>query len=230
MSGQWSRGPVLVIDAQPSRLVSLNSGQRQSVDLACEAAVLTEEAGQAVTWYRYNDSRLDGVVPPAQWQSLFPNAQELERQALPGERLDGLLDRWAGGREQRSNCPLVLILRQGDPLAALAGLGGWENTLQQVELVGPYAEQLWGSAVASWLVARGFEKVPDQPLVWERDLLGRCLRAYDELTAERDGLQLRLTELEGRMALINQELEGMLASLESNDPTAAVEESTESLS
>lgn len=216
MAGQWPQGSVLVIDAQPSRLVPLKNGQRQGMDLVCEAAVLAEEAGQPVSWYRYNDSRLDGVVPATQWQSLFPNAAELERQSLAGERLDALLDRWAGAREQRFSPPLVLVLRQGDPLAALAGLGAWEDWLQRVELVSPNAEQLWGGAVASWLEARGFERTPDHPLVWGRDLLGRCRQACEELSAERDGLQLRVAELEGRLSQINQELDGMLASLQAS--------------
>lgn len=228
--GQWPQGSVLVIDAQPSRLAALNSGPRQGVDLVCEAAVLAEDVGQSVLWYRYNDSRLDGVVPASQWLPLYPNAEELEQQSLRGERLDALLERWAVARDQRCGFPLALTLRQGDPLAALAGLGAWEAGLQQVELVSPNAEQLWRAAVAAWLEARGFERVPDQPLVWSRDLLARCRQACEALASERDDLQDRVAALEGRLTQINQELDVILASLDANDVMSDAEEPAEPLS
>lgn len=223
VAGQWPQGAALVIDAQPSRLAALTSGQRQNVDLVCEPAVLAEEGDQPVDWYFYNDSRLDGVVPVSRWQTLFPNAVQLEHQQLLGARLDTLLDRWAGGRDQPFSCPLVLILRQGDPLAALAGLGAWERLLQRVELVSPSAETLWGTAVASWLEAREFQKMSDQPLAWGRDLVVRCLRACEELTEERTELQLRVAELESRLTQINQEAEEALLSLDATDVSPAVE-------
>lgn len=213
-------GAVLVIDALASRLASLRSSGEEDRDVAYELAVLAESTEVQVMWHTYSDSRLDGVLAPAQWQTLYPNVTELEQRPLPGQRLDSVLERWVAQREPGED-PIELVVRQGNPLAAIAGLGAWEGRLQRVSLASPRARELWGAAVESLLVGRGFLAVADQPLVWERDRLASCRLECEALARERNGLQQRVGELENRLTEINRELDGIMALLDSADPLAA---------
>jgi hypothetical protein len=215
-------GPVLVINATGSRLDALRSSSNDQ-DVTCIEAVLAEQADEPVLWHRYSDSRLDGVMAAEQWQTVFPNVTEQDRLSLPGQRLDCLLEGWLAQRQPDgpSAPQLQVVLRQGNALAALASLGLWERRLQRVALVGPGANELWGSGVEAWLLPRGFVADADQPLTWERDPLASCRLECEALTQERDGLQQRVEELENRLAQINRELDEIIALLNSAGPLAA---------
>lgn len=216
-------GSVLVIDPNPSRLdmLRINTGLEQ--DLSCVEVVLSEEQGASVEWHCYSDHRLDGVLPINQWQALFPNTTELERMTFSGQRLDDLLDTWLEERNLSTESTKLfqLILSQGSPLLALAGLGLWEQYLQRVELTGPGAKQLWGENVDAWLQQRGFAPVIDQPLAWERDPMTLAQLECQALIVERNKLQNRIIELEDHISHMNREAEDIMAMLDTVTPAPA---------
>lgn len=218
LARQLPVGTVLVIDSRADRLDSLRGGGGAlNQDLACVEAVLAEQADELLLWHCYSDSRLDGVLAAEHWKALYPNVTELEQRPLAGQRLEVILDRWEGLCEPVGPSAQVfqLMVRQGSPLAALVGLGPFEPRLKRVVLAIPGAQELWGSDVEAWLLARGFAAVPDQPLTWERDPLASCRLECEALALERDGLQQRVGELENRLAQINRELEEIIALLDS---------------
>jgi hypothetical protein len=202
LASQLPAGEVLLIDACSERLQQLAADHDPGRSLVCEAAVLAAEEGEPVTWNRYADARLDGVITAQGWQAFFPNLRAQGQETVRGQRLESLLQRWsAAGPGPRR---FQLVLRQGDPLSAVAGLGARLPDLQRVELAGPKAEALWQEPLGAWLEARGFCRQSGPAAAWERDLLASCMQ-------ERDTLAERVKEYEDRLSQIAAELDQLLA-------------------
>jgi hypothetical protein len=202
LDSQLPAGDVLLMDASSQRLEPLAADHEAGRTLVCEAVVLAEQADEPVVWHRYGDSRFDGVVPPERWQPWFPNLRVQGQETLAGQRLEVLLDRWAAAHGGPR--PFQLWLRQGDRLAALAGLGSWLPHLQRVELVGPKAIELWQEPLSEWLKPWCFQPLADRPGCWERDLLADCRQ-------ERDALAALVREYEDRLAQITADVDQLLA-------------------
>lgn len=193
-------GDVLLIDASSTRLEPHAARNDPDRSLVCEAAMLTKESGEMIVWHRYDDPRFDGVVPPEYWHDFFPNLHSLGHDHALGQRLESLLDRWAA--DGRGLTAFQLLVRQGNPLAAVAGLGDWLPHLQRLELAGPRASELWQEPLGVWLEARGFRRSP-QAGSWERDLLESC-------RLERDALAAKVKHYEACFGQIAAELDQLL--------------------
>ena len=135
---QLPAGPTLLVEAEGERLAALSAahGHRQH-PLRWHQAVLAAEANTVLTWHRFSDRRLDGPLGLEGWQPHYPNVQLLETQVLEGTRLQTLLEDWP--EAQANSATFQLLVRQGNPLAALQGAGPWLRRLERVELLGPVA-------------------------------------------------------------------------------------------
>jgi len=205
---QLPEGPTLLVEAEGERLAAFSAAlEHRQHPLGWHQAVLAAEADTVVTWHRFSDQRLDGPLGLEGWQPHYPNVQLLETQSLEGTRLKTLLQDWP---EAQSNATTFqLLVRQGDPLAALQGAGHWLRRLERVELLGPMAAQIWGETMDSWLVARGFCRQEGRQDAWRRDPLATRLLALDAVQQERD-------QLAEQLAQIRMEIDAMAAHLDAH--------------
>ena len=123
----------------------------------------------------------------------YPNVQLLATHSLAGTQLETLMEDWP--QATASSGTFQLLVRQGDPLAALQGAGPWLRRLERVELLGPVAAQIWGETMDAWLVARGFCRQEGRQDAWRRDPLATRLLALDALQQERDLLAKQLAQI-----------------------------------
>lgn len=220
---------ILVVEADPQRAEQLSAdlhGRDQPVKVCTE--VLSADAEQLVVWNRFNDSRLDGPVGLEGWGRTYPNLHLRGKEERLGCLLQDLLRSFVD--QQRFEQPLLidLVIRQGDPMAALQGLGGWIQSVRRVILDMPKAPADWLARVDDWLTSKAFRAEDQSPTTWHRDpvatlklkLTAQADELTDlrqvvaELTEERDSHLVRVNELESRLQLINEELESILGILE----------------
>jgi hypothetical protein len=151
------------------------------------------------------------------------------------------LDAWAG-QQQESPQPqtLQLVLRQGNPLAALQSLGAWGQWLQGVQLQWPGGGVVWREPLDSWLRQHGFRPAAATVDHWQRDPLAtlhlslqdcqrrlaeqeellstqtvRLLLAqnrHEELTAERDIALAERDSLQNSLQQLSSERDQLQAS------------------
>ena len=160
---------ILVVEADQEKAQRMMRPLLHRRNVRICAEVLSVESGTKVKWFRYNDPRLNGPLTVDTWHELYPNLQPTGEELRIGRRLEELLDDWAQEQVMRHKPLLKLQLRQGDPLAALGGLGGWISLLQDVELSMPSAQDVWAKAVNNWLRERGFYRADDSATAWCRD-------------------------------------------------------------
>ncbi|MEI8251964.1 MAG: hypothetical protein WCF98_12400, partial [Synechococcus sp. ELA057] len=168
-----SEGQLLLVEADPDQALRLKQELRGRQQVAVCAEVLAQQSGTPLRWYAFNDPRLNGPLDEQAWRERYPNLRRIGEEQRIGRRLEEVLNAWAR-QQQGSPEPLTLSLqlRQGDPLAALEGLGRWIAALQSVQLVMPAAREIWGQSVQAWLADRGFEAVEEQAApTWRRDPL-----------------------------------------------------------
>jgi hypothetical protein len=161
-------GRLLVVEAEPERARELRHelGERPEAQV-CEE-VLAAETGAVVRWYRFNDERLSGPSGLNPWQQRFPNLRQTDEAQRYGRSLGEVLDNFATHEGGVASAPLHLTLRQGDPLAALMGLGPWMSQLETVKLLLPWPEGTM-QMVETWLKERHFYQNPQSAATWERD-------------------------------------------------------------
>jgi len=163
-----SSGSLLVVEAEPQRARELRQVLRDRPEaLVCEE-VLAAENEATVRWHRFNDTRLNGPSDLTIWQQYFPNLRQIDEEQRCGRRLGDLLDNWVRRKGEQALAPLHLVLRQGDPLAALDGLGPWISHLQTVQLMLPWPEETMQLAEA-WLAEQNFGQDPQKAAMWNRD-------------------------------------------------------------
>jgi hypothetical protein len=166
--GLPSSGSLLVVEAEPQRAQELRQVLRDRPEvLVCEE-VLAAENEATVRWHRFNDTRLNGPSNLTIWQQNFPNLRQIDEEQRCGRRLGDLLDNWVPREGEQALAPLHLVLRQGDPLAALDGLGPWISHLQTVQLMLPWPEATMQLAEA-WLAEQNFSQDPQTSAMWNRD-------------------------------------------------------------
>ena len=163
-----SSGSLLVVEAEPERARELRHVLRERPEaLVCEE-VLAAENKATVRWHRFNDARLNGPSDLTIWQERFPNLRQIDEEQRCGRRLGDLLDSLIPHEGDQAVVPLHLVLRQGDPLAALAGLGPWIRQLQTVQMMLPWPEETMQLA-ETWLAEQNFGQDPQTEAMWNRD-------------------------------------------------------------
>jgi hypothetical protein len=166
--GLPNSGSLLVVEAEPQRARELRQALRDRPEaLVCEE-VLAAVNEATVRWHRFNDTRLNGPSDLTIWQQRFPNVRQIDVEQRCGRRLGDLLDNWVPHGGDQALASLHLVLRQGDPLAALAGLGPWISHLQTVQMMLPWPEETIQLAEA-WLAEQNFDKDPQASSLWNRD-------------------------------------------------------------
>jgi hypothetical protein len=196
--------PTLLVEADADRL----SAYRQQFahwlstgDLEFRQAVLAATANNEVSWYAYNDPRLNGVVPLERWQPLYPNLQLSGQTILPAETLANILSTWPAAAEH--NRELDLTIAQGDPLQVLAGAGSWLQRLRRIQVQGPRAAELWLDSLDPWLQDHGFRPDLHDPLIWTLDPLAARL---SQQQAELEALRLQQKQEQDSQAAREQQL------------------------
>ncbi|MEB3335295.1 MAG: hypothetical protein VKP70_09950 [Cyanobacteriota bacterium] len=186
---------VLVIEADPQRLSQLKLEVEDQLNLVkVVQEVLTAEEGTVVEWHHFNDGRLDGPAGLATWQPHYPNLELLDTEQRLGRPLKKLVQAWAD--EHAPNQPLLLTLelRQGDPLAALRGLGPWIPSVQRVHLDMPMALDSWQSDLDRWLVDQGFAQTEGGTTSWDRDPVATLQRIAQRQAQEIEDLESLLQD------------------------------------
>jgi len=224
---EWSlERSLLVVEANLERVRQINHELGGNPDgvMVC-AEVLTEEDGIPVEWNLFNDPRFDGPVGLAAWQQSYPNLRLLAQQQRSGRRLGNLVEMWVKQHALDQNLQLDLEVRQGDPLAALIGLGNWLASLQSVRLDMPTATVDWLPDLEAWLERRGFRAAKDTALTWYRDPVEALQFSIQqnkkqvtllesqllEVMNQRDQQQARADKLESKINQIDHEIDGFLA-------------------
>ncbi|MCX5946877.1 MAG: hypothetical protein NTY67_01360 [Cyanobacteria bacterium] len=222
--GLPSSGSLLVVEAEPERARELRHVLRERPEaLVCEE-VLAAENEATVRWHRFNDTRLNGPSDLTIWQQRFPNLRQIDEEQRCGRRLGDLLDNWVPREGEQALAPLHLVLRQGDPLAALTGLGPWISHLQTVQLMLPWPEETMQLA-ETWLAEQNFGQDPQTSAMWNRDPVAtrdwllkekeqetqdllaanrQLNKAYGDTRAERDTLVAELEQLTAQWEELKQ--------------------------
>ena len=211
--GLTSSGSLLVVEAEPQRARELRQVLRDRPEaLVCEE-VLAAENEATVQWHRFNDTRLNGPSDLTIWQQRFPNLRQIDEEQRCGRHLGDLLDNWVPREGEQALATLHLVLRQGDPLAALTGLGPWTSQVQTVQLMLPWPEETMQLAEA-WLAEQNFGQDPQTAALWKRDPVATKDWLLKEKEEEKKALlatnQQLINECEGTRAerdLLAAELE-----------------------
>ena len=210
-----SEGQLLLVEADPDQALRLKQELRGRQQVAVCAEVLAQQSGTPLRWYAFNDPRLNGPLDEQAWRERYPNLRRIGEEQRIGRRLEEVLNAWAG-QQQGSPEPLTLSLqlRQGDPLAALEGLGRWIAALQSVQLVMPAAREIWGQSVQAWLADRGFEAVEELAApTWRRDPLATQRLQLQQKEQQIAELEEQLASQAVRLLLgqtRHEELQGQL--------------------
>lgn len=196
-----AQGLLLIVEADQERALQLTEALEGRRDVLVCAEVLTAQAGTPVPWFRFNDPRLNGPWPESHWRPLYPNLRQQGEEQRGGRRLDEVLESWGGLEELQPQ--MALQLHQGDPLAALEGLGAWLTRLQVVQwprLLGPTGS---AAAVAAWLADRGFRADDDDEAVttWRRDPVASQRLVVLEREQQIAALQEQLSNLTVQLQL-----------------------------
>lgn len=179
--------PTLVVDAQADRLealrLELDHGCTEP-DVVLQQAVLAASPQVDVTWFRFNDARLNGVVTLERWLPHYPNLQLIGQDTLAAQTLSDIINAWPAAKDGQLGIDLTLA--QGDPLQVLAGAGSWLHRLQRIRLQGPKARELWWDCCDPWLQQQGFRPDPNDPLCWTLDpITARLIQQQAEIDALR---------------------------------------------
>ncbi|TVS07683.1 MAG: hypothetical protein EA413_00490 [Cyanobium sp. PLM2.Bin73] len=179
--------PTLVVDAEADRLERLRQqlGPRIGTgDVSFRQAVLGASPQAALNWFRFNDARLNGVVPLERWQHAYPNLQLSGQEVLSAHTLEDILNDWPAAQDGQRG--IDLTISQGDPIQALSGAGGWLHRLEHIQLQGPQAEALWREFCDAWLEQHGFRADPQKPLCWILDpMAAKAIRQQAEIETLR---------------------------------------------
>jgi regulator of replication initiation timing len=211
--GLPSSGSLLVVEAEPQRAQELRQVLRDRPEvLVCEE-VLAAENEATVRWHRFNDTRLNGPSDLTIWQQNFPNLRQIDEEQRCGRRLRDLLDNWDPSKGEQALAPLHLVLRQGDPLAALTGLGPWISQLQTVQLLLQWPEATMQLAEA-WLAEQNFSQDPQTSAMWNRDPVATRDWLLKEKEKEKQDLLFINQQLNSDCATMRAERDSVVAKLE----------------
>ena len=185
-------GLLLIVEADLEQARQLGQELAGEVQVTVCAEVLTPEEGAPVRWHRFNDARLNGPAGLQAWKKQYPNLQLIGEEQRRGRCLAGVLNAWGQQQGLQDQPWLHLEVRQGDPMAAVGGLGPWLAGLQSVHLDITKTAAQWHQPLDAWLRQRGLIGVADAPGWWRRDPVAT--------------LQLSLQEKERRIAELEEQL------------------------
>jgi len=208
-----SSGRLLVVEAEPERAQELRQVLRERPEaLVCEE-VLAANNEEMVQWNRFNDARLSGPFDLTLLRERFPNLQQIDGEQRRGRRLGDLLDSWGTGQGEHAMAQLHLVLRQGDPLGALVGLGPWLSQLKTVHLVLPWPEVTM-RLVETWLAEHGFRQDPQAATMWKLDPIAKRNWLLQEKENEKQALITTNQELNIACEAMKEENKFLAARLE----------------
>jgi hypothetical protein len=196
-----SAGRLLVVEAEPKRAQELKQELRERPKAQICQEVLAAETGTMVRWHRFNDVRLSGPIDLGTWQKRYPNLRQSDEEQRLGQNLGELLDSSISRDEGHAPAAIHLMLRQGDPLAALVGLGSWISQLETVQLMLHWPEVTM-QLVEAWLMEHHYRQDPQSSAVWNRDPLATRDWLLKEKEIEKQNLLITNHEL-------NKELDKM---------------------
>ena len=208
-----SSGSLLVVEAEPERAREFRRVLRERPEtLVCEE-ILAAENKATVRWHRFNDARLNGPSDLTIWQERFPNLRQIDEEQRCGRRLGDLLDNWLPHEGKQALAQLHLVLRQGDPLAALAGLGPWIGQLQTVQMMLPWPKETMRLA-ETWLAQQNFCQDPQTEAMWNRDPVTTRDWLLKEKEQEKQDLLVANQQLNSDCATTRAERDIVVAKLE----------------
>jgi cell division protein FtsB len=198
--------PTLIVEAEAERVErlrqQLSKGAGQA-PIQIQQGVLAARPGE-LTWYRFNDARLNGTVPLERLQQLYPNLKLVQEEQLQAHTLAEVLAQWPAAAE--SQHAIALTLSQGDPIQVLEGAGTWQQRIQVISLQTPKTQDLWLHECQAWCLANGFKPESQQPLCWDLDPLATELRG---LRSEVDQLNQQLAEAQQRGSRLERTQEAL---------------------
>lgn len=199
-----SSGRLMVVEAEPERAKELRHLLRErSEALVCEE-VLTADKGAPVTWNRFNDPRFNGPNSLTLLRERFPNLQQVDVELRHGKTLGDLLENWAPRQSEQAMPQLHLVLRQGEPLAALAGLGPWLSQLESVQMILPWPGEIMRLA-EKWLSKQSFRQDPDVLTMWQVDPIAKKEWLLNQKEKEIQGLLAANQQLNSDCAAVRAE-------------------------
>jgi hypothetical protein len=182
-----SSGRLLVVEAEPERAQELRQVLRERPDaLVCEE-VLAANNEEIVQWNRFNDARWSGPSGLSLLRERFPNLHQIDEEHRRGRRLGDLLDNWGTCQGEQALAQLHIVLRQGDPLGALVGLGPWLSQLKTVQLILPWRKEMM-RLVETWLAEHGFRQDSQTATMWKLDPIAKGNLLLKEKENEKQAL------------------------------------------
>jgi len=198
----------LVVEADPTRAHRCLTAWPEHPALVVCRHVVAAQSDAPARWCLFNDSRLNGPLDQQAWQAEYPNLRQIGEEQRLGCSLADLLTNVGRHLEHGPYTSLSLHLQQGDPIAALDGLGAWLQGLHTVELAMPAAAVThWAGPVGAWLEPQGFCACAVETARWQRDDTGR----HRLLLQERDRALGLVHELEARLQQISNERDTLQA-------------------
>jgi len=196
----------LVVEADPDRGHRCRTAWPDHPSLVVCDQVLAVQSDAPVRWCIFNDARLNGPLDQQAWKAHYPNLRQIGEVQRLGTSLAELLTNVGRHLVDGPYTRLSLHLQQGDPLAALDGLGAWLEGLHSVELSMPAAAiALWLAPVAAWLEPRGFCACAGEAARWQRD----AIASRRLLLQERDRALAQVQDLEARLQQLSNEREAL---------------------
>jgi len=206
LSSLADAGLHFVVEADPGRAQRCRTAWPEHPGLVVCEQVLAPQSDAPVRWCLFNDTRLNGPLDQQAWQAHYPNLRQVGEEQRLGCSLADLLTNVGRHLMYGPYTGLSLHLQQGDPLAALDGLGAWLEGLHSVELSMPAAAiALWLAPVAAWLEPRGFCACAGEAARWQRD----AIASRRLLLQERDRALAQVKDLEARLQQLSNEREAL---------------------
>ena len=206
-------GHLFVVESEPEKARELRQVLEERAQAWVYEEVLAAKDGAMVQWHHFNDVRLSGPIDLVSWQVRFRNLRQTEGEQRCGKSLGALLDDWSNHAGIKEHGRIHLMLRQGDPLAAMVGLGAWLSHLETVHLLLPWPEETMHEA-ETWLKEHHFSQDHQSTVTWKQD----AIATRDWLLKEKENeIQALITAnqlLHAKCEVMQTEQESLMAERE----------------
>jgi hypothetical protein len=182
--------PTLIVEAEQERFDALRrqlARAHSSSSVQISQSVLGANPDTELTWFHYNDPRMNGVLPPERWQVVYPNIQLDHQETHRAQTLAQVLSEWPDACAGEQG--IHLTISQGDPIEVISGTGEWLQRIHRIKLDGPHAEMLWLDRFDRWLQEHAFRLDHKVALSWNLDpFTAQLIRKQTDM----DALQQKL--------------------------------------